>query len=344
VAGSDGGVTETGGTAVQTTAFFNNRTAPGALKVCKIAGPGITVGQNFTFAVTGTNPLAPLTTPTAVPVGGIAQPGATLQGGTVSTVNVSVVAGRAENGGFCNDVPGLFVVDTLATVTELAAVANFGEVRVSRITSSSGIVAPVTRAPGAPFFPLTGGVNTGTDATRTVTIPINREVTEVEYVNIAFVPVPLKVCKVAATPALERLPFTFTVTADTAGGLLAPFTSTVTVLAGPAAPAGTRQQNGFCDFVSGPFGGTFAGETALINGLTSFNFNSQVTIQETGFGQTVINPGGITSPTGGVVANTTTRTATITNLINNVNEVQFVNSPASGAIPGPKSRKRVRFF
>jgi hypothetical protein len=342
VAGSDGGITETGGTAVQTTAFFNNRTAPGALKVCKIAGPGITVGQNFNFTVTGTNPLAPLTTATAVPVGGIAQPGATLQGGTISTVGVSVVAGRPENGGFCNDVSGAFVVDTLATVTELPAIANFGEVRVSRITSSSGIVMPVTRAPGAPFFPLTNNVNTGTEATRTVTVPINREVTEVEYVNIAFAPVPLKVCKVAGSESLLNQPFTFTVTPDTAGGLLAPFTSTVTVLAGPQAPAGTRQQNGFCDFVSGPFGGTFGGETALINGLTSFNFNSQVTITETGFGSTVINAGGITSPTGGVVANTTARTATITNLINGVNEVQFVNTTGTG--PTRAKTKRARFF
>jgi hypothetical protein len=122
--------------------------------------------------------------------------------------------------------------------------------------------------------------------------------------------------------------------------LLAPFSSQVTVNAGPAFdPANPTQQVGFCDFVSGPFAG------AQINGLNSFNFNSTVTIQETGFGSTVINAGGITSPTGGVVANVGTRTAVITNMINGVNEVQFVNT-ATGAptVGAPKSRKRARFF
>jgi hypothetical protein len=376
--GAQGGADATGGTAVQTTVFFNNRTAPAALKICKIAGPGITVGQNFAFNVTGTQPLNPVAGGTAVPVGGgslfnggagaaggVTGPGtggaggtgATLQGGVVTTQAVNVVAGPVENGGFCNDVPGLFVVDTAATITELAATANLGEVRVSRITSSSGIIAagptevpagPGSRAatapntirplqvqPGVPFFPAQGN----TDASRTVTVPVTREVAEVEYVNIAFLPVPLKVCKVAGSASLLNQPFTFTVTADTQGGLLAPFTSTTTIFAGPQAPAGSTQQNGFCDFVSGPFAG------ANINGLTSFNFNSTVTIQETGFGSTIINAGGITSPTGGLVTNPALRTATITSMVNGVNEVIFVNSPASGPITGgPKSRKRARFF
>jgi hypothetical protein len=271
----------------------------------------------------------------------------------------------------------LFVVDTAATITELAATANLGEVRVSRITSSSGIIAagptqvpagtlggvpttpvanisnptlnssraatnptgitPLVRQPGVPFFPATGN----TPSERTVTIPVTREVAEVEFVNIAFLPVPLKVCKVAGAGVTVGTPFTFTTTADTAGGLLAPFSSTVTVFAGPAAPAGSTQQNGFCDFVSGPFTGTFGRDSALINGLGSFNFNSTVTIAETGFGSTQILAGGITSPTGGVVANTTTRTATITNMINGVNEVQFVNTSTVAPI---KPRKRARFL
>jgi hypothetical protein len=354
VAGTDGGITAAGGTFVQTTAFFNNRTAPAALKICKIAGPGITVGSTFSFDVTGTMPLAPLAAPTAVPVGGgtpmtggagaaggTAQAGATLQGGTVTTKTVSVAARVVENGGFCNDVLGLFVVGTGATITENVATANVGEVRVSRITSSSGITAPVTRAPGAPFFPLTGGVNTGSAASRTVTIPVTREVAEVEFVNIAFLPVPLKVCKIAGTGVTVGTPFIFTVTADTAGGLLAPFSTTVTIFAGPAAPVGSMQQNGFCDFVSGPFGGTFGNGSAQINGLNTFNFNSTVSIQETGFGSTIISAGGITSPTGGVVANVTTRTATIVNLINGINEVHFVNRAGTG-FPCPPPRRGER--
>lgn len=149
----------------------------------------------------------------------------------------------------------------------------------------------------------------------------------------------MKICKVAGSESLLNQPFTFTVTADTAGGLLAPFSSTVTVNAGPAFdPANPTQQVGFCDFVSGPFAG------AQINGLNSFNVGSQVTIQETGFGSTVINAGGITSPTGGVIANVGTRTATISNLINGVNEVQFVNTAGAGPGVTPKSRKRARFF
>jgi hypothetical protein len=342
--GPTGGADATGATANQTTVFFNNRTAPAALKICKIAfpgnsvNPGIPVGSNFNFTVTGTNPNAPVTGSTTVAGGGTAQTGSTLQGGTVSTVNVDVIAGPVENGGFCNDVPGLFVVDTTATITENPATANFGEVRVSRIRSSSGSTAPLSR-PGEPFFPA----NTGAASTRTVTVPIAREVTEVEFVNIAFFPVPLKICKVAGSAALQNQPFTFTVTPDTAGGLLASFSNTVTVLAGPQAPAGSTQQNGFCDFVGGPFGGTFGGGTATINGLGSFNLGSTVTIQETGFGSTTIQPGGITSPTGGVVANTTTRTAVITNMINGVNEVQFVNTSTTAPILKERN-KRIRFF
>jgi hypothetical protein len=395
VAGSDGGITSAGGTAVQTTAFFNNRSAPAALKICKIAGPGITVGAGFNFNVTGTMPFTPVAQGTTVPTGGgtnqtggagaaggVTGPGsasspapggttggtggtgATLQGGTVTTQTVNVIAGPVENGGFCNDVPGLFVVDTAATITETGATANLGEVRVSRITSSSGIVStgfaptsgagaqpagtapaasspntisPLLRQPGVPFFPTTGN----TDSGRTVTIPVTREVAEVEFVNIAFLPVPLKVCKVAGTGVTVGTPFTFTTTADTAGGLVAPFSSTTIVFAGPMAPAGSTQQNGFCDFVSGPFSGS------QIVGLNSFNFGSTVSIQETGFGSTQILAGGITSPTGGVVANTTTRTATITNMINGVNEVQFVNTSTTAPITDPtppKSRKRARFF
>jgi hypothetical protein len=298
--------------------------------------------------------------------GGTGGTGATLQGGTVTTQNVNVVAGPVENGGFCNDVPGLFVVDTAATITETGAAANFGEVRVSRITSSSGIVtaggnpagttggtattsnptgntsdaalfpnriSPLLRQPGVPFFPTTGN----TDSQRTVTVPVTREVAEVEFVNIAFLPVPLKICKVAGTGVAVGTPFTFTTTPDTMGGLVAPFSSTTTVFAGPMAAPGSTQQNGFCDFVSGPFSGS------QINGLNSFNFNSTITIQETGFGTTVINPGGITSPTGGVIGNTTTRTATISNMINGVNEVQFVNSATTGVPIPVKSRKRTRF-
>ncbi len=349
VAGQDGGITTNGGTAVQTTVFFNNRTAPAQLKVCKIAGPGILELAPFDFEVTGTQPLAAITTaqgPQPVPVGGTAAVGATLAGGTVVTQRVRVLSGPAANGGFCQFVPGTFVVDSSATVTELpnnlfTQFANLGaEVRVSRITSSSGITAPVLRAPGVAFFPLTSGVNTGAAATRTVTVPIIREVTEVEFVNVAFLPVPLKVCKVAGTGVAVGTAFNFTVTADTAGGLLAPFSSTLMVQAGPAS-TGPGTQNGFCDFASGPFAGAFGNNAngGTINGLGSFNFNSSVTVTEAA--TTGVSATSITSPTAGVIANLVNRTALISNMINGVNEVQFVNSATAPTI---KSRKRTRFF
>jgi hypothetical protein len=339
VAGFDGGITTAGGTAVQTTVFFNNRSAPAILKVCKIAGPGIPELAPFDFSVTGTQPLAAITTaqgPQPVPVGGTAAVGATLAGGTVVTQVVRVLAGPAANGGFCQVVPGTFVVDSLATITELPNIftnfTNFNaQSRVSRITSSSGITAPVIRAPGVAFFPLTGGVNTGTADTRTVTVPIIREAVEVEFVNVALVPVPLKICKVAGTGVAVGTPFNFTVTADTAGGLLAPFSSTLTVQAGPAS-TGLGTQNGFCDFAAGPF------TNPNINGLTSFNFNSTITVTEGA--TTGVSATSITSPTGGVVANLINRTATTT-MIFGVNEIQFVNS---ATVPTIKSRKRTRFF
>ncbi len=113
--------------------------------------------------------------------------------------------------------------------------------------------------------------------------------------------------------------------------------------ASQAAPTGPNTQNGFCDFVGGPFGGNFGGiiDGGLLNGLGSFNLGSTVTIQETGFGTTVIAPGGITSPTGGVIANLANRTALISGMIRGVNEVQFVNQAATA--PTIKSRKRTRF-
>jgi hypothetical protein len=248
----------------------------------------------------------------------------------------------------------LFVVDTAATVTELAAVANLGEVRVSRITSSSGIIAaggppagPTSRAatapfaiaisgansrqPGVPFFPTLGN----TDAERTVTVPVTREVAEVEFVNIAFLPVPLKVCKVAGSPSLLNQPFTFTVTADTAGGLLPTFSSNVTILAGPQAPAGSTQQNGFCDFVSG---------------TVRWCSNQRIELVQRWFdGDDYGSRNHWCNRNWYYIADRRSNcklryeTAVITQLINNVNEVQFVNTTATGAQEG-KSRKRVRFF
>jgi hypothetical protein len=303
-----------GGVETETIAFFFNRSLA-QLKVCKIAGPGITELSVFNFTVTGFQP-------TFAPGTNGVDPG------VLTTQNVSVLAGPVANGGFCQIVPGTFLTDSTAQVTEQPAIANFGEARVSRIRSSSGITSPVTRASGVAFFPP----NTGAASTRTVIVPVQREVTEVEFVNIAFFPVPLKICKVAGTGVAVNTPFTFDVATDTAGGLLAPFTSSVTVLAGPV----LNGQNGFCDFVSGPF-------APGIVGLGSFNFNSNVTVTERATAGVVTTS--VTSPNvgNGFAGNTTNRTGQITNMINGVNEIQFVNSAAPAVTP-IKSRKRARFL
>ncbi len=57
-----------GGVQLETVATYTNFAAPpGTLKVCKIAGPGITVGTLFTFTATG---LPPFQVPAGPPPGG----------------------------------------------------------------------------------------------------------------------------------------------------------------------------------------------------------------------------------------------------------------------------------
>ncbi len=272
-------------------------------------------------------------------------------------------------GGVCQFVDGTFVVDTLAFVRETGpstatiissdggSTGVTGTVRVSRVRSSTGILSlagpgsstptqagltgPVrlplptgSAAANAAVFPTGGGFHTGN--TTGILVPIRRGVTEVEFVNVAFSPVPLKICKIAGTGITPNTTsFTFTVTQDTAGGLLAPFSSTVTVLAGPRA-VNPGDQNGNCDFVSGPF------VNPTTNALGSFNFNSTVTITENATPGFVIAPNGISSPTGGIIANVSNGTAFISRLGNGVNEVQFINQSATA--PTIKPRKRARFF
>jgi len=336
-----------GGVRDQTTIFFFNRSGPAELKVCKIAGPGIPIGQRFDFSVDGTAPLAP------------GPDGTVPQGGMAVTRNVSVTAGPESSGGFCQIVPGTFVVDSLATVTELDAAAGsgVGTIRVSRIRSTSGIVAPVVRAGGTPqgepFFPPQSGttgtgantVTAGTISARRVTVPIRREVVEVEFVNFNFQATTLKICKVAGAgiPSDLSRSFVFDVVADRAvgptGPLFATNTASVTVAAGPASSnTPGNLQNGSCDFVSGPFtaGNTMGGPP---NTAGSFDVGSTVIITERAQTGIRVAAGGITSPTGGVIADTANRQATITSLQPGVNEVAFVNEVGTLQI---KSRKRAR--
>ena len=124
----------------------------------------------------------------------------------------------------------------------------------------------------------------------------------------------MKVCKIAGAGVAQGTPFTFDVSVDTVDGLFAPFTTPVTVQAGPAA------QGGFCQFVDGPYAPT-------LNGFGTFNQGSTVTVTEravpgTVVTSTVANSGGTSDP-----AN---RTATF-NIIPQVTEVAFTN--AAGPVP-----------
>ena len=91
-----------GGVELETVATFTNYAPPpGQLKICKIAGPGITVGTNFNFTATG--------------LGG--------------PHDYQIPAGPADQGGFCV-VDGTFLVNTPVTVAESVP----GGVFVSNIT------------------------------------------------------------------------------------------------------------------------------------------------------------------------------------------------------------------
>jgi hypothetical protein len=77
-----------GGINLETVATFTNYAPPpGTLKVCKIAGPGVTVGTPFTFNITGLRP-------------------------------IQIEAGPADQGGFCS-VVGSFPYNTQETVAEV---------------------------------------------------------------------------------------------------------------------------------------------------------------------------------------------------------------------------------
>ncbi len=76
---------------LETVATFTNYAAPpGALKVCKIAGPGVTVGTLFNFTATG---LSPFQIPAGPPPGGSCQIVGTFPVNTPVTVRESVPAG-----------------------------------------------------------------------------------------------------------------------------------------------------------------------------------------------------------------------------------------------------------
>jgi hypothetical protein len=161
-------------------------------------------------------------------------------------------------------------------------------------------------------------------------------------VNTEFAP--LKICNIAGPGVAVGTPSTFTITTlvgETAESQQL-YTTTLTVVAGPAAAPGTTQQNGFCDFAAGPItdsNGVVGG--ALINGIGSFQVGSMVTVQETtvnGITTVVSSP---TSP----FSNGITAGIGILNIMREFNEVQFFNmSSIPISIHVDRFRKHIRFY
>lgn len=298
-----------GGVSLETIVFFFNRSRPGQLKVCKIAGPGIPLNTIFTFRVRGLGPIN--------------------AAGTIGQVDrlVEVAAGAPNaqgGGGSCNFVPGFgagvnnserqtFVIGSIILTDELLPVnINGNPVLVSNITTTSAFAA------GSPSL-----------AGRFADLIARRDIVEVTYTNFLFRPSILKVCKIAGTNVPVGTPFTFDVTLanPVSGGINPPFTVPVTVNAGPAGP-----QGGNCVIVP-----TVNGNMSLLGG--AFNQGSTVTITERASGNTVVSS--ITSTTSTlppfVAGQRTTTLSGVNGIVAGVTQVTFTNTAPTPPVP-PSSR------
>ncbi|HSK71468.1 MAG TPA: ice-binding family protein, partial [Pyrinomonadaceae bacterium] len=331
-----------GGAAAQTTINFFNRTNPGLVKVCKIAGPGIPEGTLFRFEVRGTAPNAP------APAGPI------LPGVEIVRI-VDVEAGPAAQGGFCDFVreadgtQTVFVVGTNVLVRELGALEPIpgvppGEVRISRIRVNQSMTGVFVAAPVT-----VGGITTNPNPDLTAnadiagTTTINEadlgrvvfqaraETREAEFTNFVFNPTLLKICKIAGPGITQGTPFTFTVEILNTGGF--PFGNqtnqpitvpNVTVQAGPAA------QGGFCQFAQGPFD-----PTATTPPVGTFPVGATVRVCEAAAAGTTLT--GITSPTGvpSPVAGQPRCNDLTLGFANGFNEIAFTNAAGTGGTTEP---------
>jgi len=351
------------GTNNQTLVTVTNRSVPGQIKICKVAGPGIPQGVIYNFLVTG----QPVNALTGAPIAGVGVVGAVTGG--LTTELVQVPAGPVGNP-FCVFSQNRFQSGSSVNITEVFTATQIARgVRLGSVTSTvgastattfptngltgatvgvtAGVLAgfPVGATAGittptdltvTPFTGLVGAGTVGTAGTTTgtITVTARTQVDVVTFTNFVFAPAALKICKIAGPGVATGTPFTFTVTGDTLGGTLAPFTTSVTVIAGPAGTTpGT--QNGFCTIVNGRFTPTVAG------GSGSFNIGSNVQITETATAG-VVNTG-ITSSTGfttGITPNPNNTTGTATVPIftagsantGGVVEVTFTNAAATPVV------------
>jgi len=277
-----GGTIGAGGTAtvrvlagdagLQAIVTFFNRSAPGEIKVCKVAGPGVPVGTLFTFDVSGTGPGGTLTAPTFP--------------GTLFTRAITVQAGPGPDGfcGFVRNAAGTanqtFVVGTRVTVTERPLTVSGAATAVTRIDQANGL--NITE--NLPARTTSWDVLPGTGVTT--------------FWNIRNSPTSLKVCKLGTGAAangtftFDLLPaanqagnfeagFTFGIVSVAAGSCSQPiagFPSDVNILVDERAATGVVNtgatcQAGTCSIIS----------TLPAQGQATIDINTGITVNEVTF-------------------------------------------------------------
>ena len=275
----------------ETLIVFSNRSNPGRLKVCKIAGPGIPINTLFRFTVTG------------IGATNAAAPQFTSYGPVTKTFDLR--AGDPAQGGSCDFVqgfganaPGYNQFQTFVNGTPVFVVENgispnntvpqnVGQLRASRIRQFGSAFTNTAIAGFSPNPDLVPGA----DYVARAAVFARASVVEVEFVNFRFNPDVLKVCKIAGNSSLLGVSFNFTIAlvSPVSGDgvpLFPSFSQTVSVTAGDAA------QGGGCTFVSGSAlqGGTFnQGSTITITEAASSSYVSSVTCPTCGIGGLTID-------------------------------------------------------
>jgi hypothetical protein len=304
----------------ETLITFVNRSAPGLVKICKIAGPGVPVNTLFRYQVAGVGPTTPGTNPQTAVYGDVQR-------------IVDVRAGAPETGGTCAFVPGFgggvggaefqtFVNGTPVRIWELGVsplntiAQPAGTLRTSRILSTSGF------SPGIfnPNPDLNPGMMGEVAYISRAAVPARGGVVEVEFTNYRFIPAELKVCKIGTGGVSGSFTFDINLVSPTSpnGPIFPAATTSVTATAGPA------EQGGFCTIVDAS---NFPG-----GGLNTYG---NYTIVERAVANTTVTA--IACPTclTGFSSNNATRTATLNGSLRastdtfTINTVAFTNGPTT---------------
>jgi len=299
-----------GGVAIETIVRFFNRSRPGQLKVCKVAGPGVPLNTLFTFRVRGDGPVD------ATGAIGLVDRLVVVNAGAAPGGNCAFVpgfgAGNIPAGGVVGNERQTFVIGSVILTDELLPATIGGNaVLVSNITTTSAFVAP---------SPSLGG--------RFADVIARRDIVEVTYTNFVFRPTILKICKIATGGVTGTFNFNVTLGNPASSGIFPPFTIAVPITVVPGVPA---PQGGNCTIV-----GTVSGSMSLLGG--AFSAGQTVTITEAAAGATIVT--GINSATSTLPAFVAgSRTTTLSGdagLVAGVTQVNFINGP--GTAPPPAER------